>query len=254
MGNARFEAFCRMGLSAVLHELGEIGEAELLVERARAIFRDVGDARFAGLAVARLGALRARRGDVAGARASFAEARAAPAQTPEPWWRRAIETLELLLVPRHEAAAVLGQATDARDAGAPTSSLRIAERIVRASLDAGSPEHAHGAGRLGIARDGSFLDPLGAPRASLRRRHALRSILALLVERRVHAPGEPTSVDELVAAGWPGERMTPASARTRLYVAVRSLRELGLRDVLVTSRGGYLLHPAVEVTLLDADG
>ncbi len=72
-----------------------------------------------------------------------------------------------------------------------------------------------------------------------------------LVERllaaHADAPGVPLTPDQLVDAGWPGERILPDAARTRLYTAIRSLRRMGLEAVLWSRDGGYLLDPALRV-------
>jgi hypothetical protein len=50
-------------------------------------------------------------------------------------------------------------------------------------------------------------------------------------------------------AGWPGERIGADAAANRVRVALTTLRKLGLRDVIKTGQGGYLLDPAMAVTL-----
>lgn len=82
---------------------------------------------------------------------------------------------------------------------------------------------------------------------SVERWKPLQRLLARLVEQRVAAPAEPLSVEALIAAGWPGERMLPKAGATRVYSAIASLRRLGLRDVLVRDGRGYLLDPTVEL-------
>lgn len=59
-------------------------------------------------------------------------------------------------------------------------------------------------------------------------------------------------MDEILAAGWPGERPVGESGPNRVYVALATLRRLGLREFLLTHEGGYLLDPAVPL-LLAAD-
>ena len=54
-------------------------------------------------------------------------------------------------------------------------------------------------------------------------------------------------VDDLVAAGWPDERILSAAAGNRIGVALTSLRKLGLRDILQREGDGYALDPAVPV-------
>ncbi len=90
---------------------------------------------------------------------------------------------------------------------------------------------------------------LAAP-IDLRRRAALRQIVLALGQQRVAAPGEALSLDQLVAAGWPGERMRADAAINRVHVALSTLRRLGLRDLLHSGPHGYLLDPAAAVELV----
>jgi hypothetical protein len=111
---------------------------------------------------------------------------------------------------------------------------------------------------VGVARRMAALQHLVAPRAgALRlelkddgrvvvvdgvvidfaRRGPLRRVLLALGR----ATG-PLSADDVLAAGWPGERMQPASGAARVYMAIRRLRDLGLARALVTVDDGYVLR------------
>jgi tetratricopeptide (TPR) repeat protein len=79
-----------------------------------------------------------------------------------------------------------------------------------------------------------------------------RLVLALAAHRI--APDAPSlSADALVAAGWPGERLSPESAKNRLHVALAKLRKLGLRDVLLRYVDGYALSPGLVVLRLQSE-
>jgi pSer/pThr/pTyr-binding forkhead associated (FHA) protein len=82
---------------------------------------------------------------------------------------------------------------------------------------------------------------------NLGRRGALRLLLAELVARRIDAPGTALSVEQMFAAGWPGETIAFTSAQARVYTSVQRLRALGLEGLLVTRGDGYLLEPAADV-------
>jgi hypothetical protein len=86
-------------------------------------------------------------------------------------------------------------------------------------------------------------------RVHLKRRASLRRILAALVERHQRAPDDGLTRDELREAGWPGEVLRPDSAAKRVYVALWTLRRLGLRSVLVTNEVGYALSGEVSVVV-----
>ena len=81
----------------------------------------------------------------------------------------------------------------------------------------------------------------------LGRRTSIRLVLAHLVDRLASAPGEPAEVYDLFDVGWPGQEIDPELAAERVYWAVRTLRNLGLRDLLLTQDGGYLLDPKTTV-------
>jgi hypothetical protein len=103
---------------------------------------------------------------------------------------------------------------------------------------------------LVIARDGSWLQPPGGDRVSLRRRENLGLLLRALARARAEQPGRALAIDELFRAGWPDQRIDARAAAGRVYVALTSLRNLGLRDVLVRRDDGYLLDPAAVLDLV----
>jgi hypothetical protein len=82
---------------------------------------------------------------------------------------------------------------------------------------------------------------------SLLRSGRLRNIFEALVQRAEQQPGIALTRDDVLEAGWPGERMRPESGALRVYTAIRRLRQSGLGDALVTRDDGYVLD---GVTLL----
>jgi hypothetical protein len=105
------------------------------------------------------------------------------------------------------------------------------------------------AGALEIAGDGRWFRIPGADRVDLTRRGTQRRLLLVLARHRVDHPGAALGWEALFAAGWPAQRSDPASARSRVYVAIAALRTQGLRDALQTSAEGYFLDPALPVAL-----
>jgi hypothetical protein len=77
------------------------------------------------------------------------------------------------------------------------------------------------------------------------RRSTSRAILLGLVENTVAGEGR-LSVDELLVIGWPGEKMARSSALNRLYVALATLRSLGLREVIERHPQGYTLNARIK--------
>ena len=68
-----------------------------------------------------------------------------------------------------------------------------------------------------------------------------------LVARRQASPGDPLSTEELVAVGWPDERMLAKAAGNRVRVALSELRKLGLGELLRREPLGYFLEPDVPL-------
>lgn len=107
-----------------------------------------------------------------------------------------------------------------------------------------------GAGALVMAVDGRWFQ-LDGQTADLRRRGALRRILAALGE--AHAQNRPLDVLDLQEAGWPEERMQPDSGRARVYTAISTLRREGLKGVLERVDDGYRLSPTLVIRRVDAN-
>jgi hypothetical protein len=129
-----------------------------------------------------------------------------------------------------------------------TETGRPPDAAAKASADAPgrAPPNAS-ANALVVGSGGGWFRVPGGPIVDLSRWGPLQRLLHRLAERREAAPGEPLSVDALVAAGWPGERVLPKAGATRVYTAIASLRRLGLRDLLVRTDRGYLLRPSVGI-------
>ncbi|MFO0669768.1 MAG: tetratricopeptide repeat protein [Polyangiaceae bacterium] len=133
-------------------------------------------------------------------------------------------------------------ALEARGAGGIPfgSRVRFALGLLEESLASSQPA-------LALAADGTcFVDARGR-RVDLSRRAPLTRIFRHLIERRLVSPGEPSSSDVLVRAGWPGEKILHDAAQIRVRNALAQLRKLGLHPVLVTRGGGWLLDPAVRI-------
>jgi hypothetical protein len=96
---------------------------------------------------------------------------------------------------------------------------------------------------LVVATDGRFIE-IGGKRTDLVRQRAMRLILLALVDRHRR---EALTLDEVVSAGWPGEKIHPESAATRVYTTIRRLRQGGLGAALLTRDDGYLLDPRITI-------
>lgn len=78
---------------------------------------------------------------------------------------------------------------------------------------------------------------------------SLRRILWSLCE--ADARGTSMTTVQLLSVGWPGESPDIESGANRVYVAISTLRRMGLRGVIVRRDGGYAL--AVRVVASGAD-
>lgn len=85
----------------------------------------------------------------------------------------------------------------------------------------------------------------------LSRRSAVRLILDALVELHIEAPEQCMDVEEIFAHGWPGEKIRSRSLSDRVYWAIRTLRDLGLRDLLITIDAGYRLRRDLRVARME---
>jgi predicted ATPase len=103
---------------------------------------------------------------------------------------------------------------------------------------------------LRIAADGSWFELSPAERVDLGRRAALRRMLVELAEAQRAAPGVGLELDRLFESAWPGARIRPESRSARVYVAIATLRKLGLGGVLLRQDDGYLLHPGLTASFV----
>jgi hypothetical protein len=72
-----------------------------------------------------------------------------------------------------------------------------------------------------------------------------------LAEAHRDRAGAALTVDELVHVGWPGENPIPRAGTNRVYVAISTLRGLGLGPLLQRWDNGYRLDPTVPCRFED---
>jgi len=96
---------------------------------------------------------------------------------------------------------------------------------------------------LQVTPDLSHLVVDGCHAVDLSTRIIIRRLLARLIHQHHISPGQPLTLQQLQQAGWPDERMMHKAARARIYVAVSTLRKLGLRQIIIKDSGGYCLDP-----------
>lgn len=141
--------------------------------------------------------------------------------------------LSVVMARFEEAWRAAGLTWSARDAADELG--RLARRLLAPSLAI-----------LEVAPGGArFRRGLDAP-VDLSNRAAPRHILeALASDGQAEGPG--LDFEQMVAAGWPDERILPAAARARVHMAVSTLRKLGLGDWLKHEDGRYRLARSVRI-------
>lgn len=102
-------------------------------------------------------------------------------------------------------------------------------------------------GELVIGKNGDWLRGPSGETHSLATRGPLRRVLLRLVRHHRDHPGERLEADALLEAGWPGERPIREAGLNRVYVAVSTLRKMGLRDVLLRDEQGYRIAADIVV-------
>ncbi|MBS2014555.1 MAG: hypothetical protein JST00_16835 [Deltaproteobacteria bacterium] len=254
-----------LGFSGMLRQLqGRREEARARYDEALGLLHDQSDRLYEGLTAGAAASLAWGDDDDARARAHFAVAEERLAQlaaTANPRLTAAIELTgghEDLWKSRKALASGDDRAAKAHVAAArarlranesvvqDNDDLRVAHRLLQHAIDGQLPAPV-ASGVVEIDREAFWISVAGAPRVDLRRRRALRLVLSELVRQRETAPGKPVTMSRLVEAGWPGEKILVQAGLTRLYVTIRSLRELGLRTVLLRQDDGYLLDPSVRI-------
>lgn len=101
--------------------------------------------------------------------------------------------------------------------------------------------------RIRLGAEAEWLETPNGMRHSLRARRPLRRLLVALASAHRSRVGSSLTVDDLLQAGWPGESPLPEAGSNRVYVAISTLRGLGLDDHLQRWDGGYRLDPAIRI-------
>ena len=245
----------------IARQAGQYSEARALYAEAIQRSFDVGDALFAWVFVMDAAIVTLLEGDAAHAFTEFARAfEATDTIDPSNGGRALLRWMlshYLMLV-----KLVLGVPADVASEGPNSPSLRAmrealfenARRGVElAKLNEFSAKTEHAritkkvlerltserAPRVIVQRDGSHLvhrDRI----VDLSKRPSLRGILGALA--RAHSEAHALLGEALIRAGWPDEKLVPRAAKNRLHVALTTLRQLGLEDVLRSGEGGYWLE------------
>ena len=246
VGDRPFEAHLLGYLGAVHHERGQLDAACDAYGRALDLLRESRDVRLEGVFLAARAAALAASGRTGPAENDLALAARRVADVGDPALAALLEVHRAqvaLAAAQGERGALRGATDQARAAierarryVAESDDVRFAVRMLQRAIPADELEVAEGAAWFRVP---------GCEPVDLSSRATLARLLEALVEARLARPGVPVDASALVEAAWQGERMLPQAAQNRLRVAVTSLRNLGLRGVLVHREGGHLLEPEV---------
>lgn len=253
-GNLHLEASALYYFAGAHLERGQRDDAARLLERALALFRDLEIPRYQALTESCRATLFAVAGDLESARGCLAAAEQAAAACRSERALTATVAIHGLYVQMAAAApaARAGLIEEARALAEahPSDDSRFALRAALACLARTEPP-----GEPLIVRAGAraLRLPGTAADIDLRRRVPLQRIVLALARKRIEAPGEALALEELLAAGWPGERVGDSAGTNRVHVALSTLRNLGLRAFLVSSRDGYALTSASPCSLEQGD-
>lgn len=247
-------------LASTYLERGDPGEALAILRRARACLENVGAARYTVLVEGCEASAAAALGDLGRAERALAQAeRAATAVHNEPALlaNLSLHRLSLALRGRSwEGASEALRRAEKQVEESPSDDARFALRVLRRAClaatssasavdDRAQPE----AEALVVFAGGRGFQAPGSSPVALPERSPLRRILAHFAERRIEAPGEIVTLEDIVRAGWPTEKIGSDAALNRAYVALANLRKLGLRGLLLNGGGGYALSQALVVRI-----
>jgi predicted ATPase len=227
-------------------------EASDRYQSAIEVLREVGDRRSEGVFWAARGAAEAIRDREAAAAEAFARAEPLLNEVGDPGL---IAALRL-----HRAQLILSRARTSTD---PSESARLREDVAivaRAARNENLVEKSDDArfalrildrelARSSLVWDdaASTLTLPSGEVVTLEARLQLRRLVVALGDHRMSAPGSVLTEADLLAAGWPGEKMAAAAAQNRVKVALSTLRKLGMRDVIVHQADGWMLDPSLPL-------
>ena len=249
VGDRPFEAHLTAYLGAVHHERGQLDAARDAYSRALDVLSEVGDVRLEGLFLAARAAALAASGRCGQAWNDLEIAARRLADVGDPALIAALgahRAQVALAAASADADAMRAAVDEARRARTQAQQYADTSDDVRFALRL--LQRAIPAEQLSIGAGSAWFQVPGCAVVTLSTRPTLARLLDALVEARLTRPGEPLDAETLFAAGWPGERALPMSARNRLRVALTTLRNLGLRGVLMFRDSGHLLDPAVTAT------
>lgn len=255
VGARRVEAAGLWALGTLDHERGNLDEAYNHYQRALDLLVEIPDRRLRCLATAGLAAIEALRGSVERSTELFDVAHREAEQVQDPSLSTTISILRgTLLVASGQTDQALRFLNELGSEWQTYEDVRLARRLLQRALDAfGVVQPRRDSGRaddvLELAGNGRHIRLPDGRVIDIGRRLVLRRLFQRLAAERQAAPGRGLSREVLFQAGWPEQHIAPESAANRVYVAMATLRKLGLRDLLMNDDDGYFLDPEVPFRL-----
>jgi predicted ATPase len=244
-------------LAAVRQERGDFQGAERAHLELIAAAAKAGRVNVRGLSLAMLGALRAASGETEQAARLLDQAEAITGPAGERWLavvrvhrghvdlalaRDCAKQREPAASERHRANAERRLAEGAAWTDR-TDDLRTALRWLKQALQFDSRAWI-------LAEDGAWFRPPGGWRIDVGDRQHAKATLRALLQAWRNAPGKPLATDDVLRAAWPGERVNKRAGASRVYVTISMLRDLGLRELILSAEeGGYLLNPSHSIAV-----
>ncbi|MEO7112541.1 MAG: hypothetical protein ABI183_19000, partial [Polyangiaceae bacterium] len=252
IGNRRFMGIALGYRAGVELEMNHVATARSLYENALSTISGIGDPKLEALFGSALGVVLAKSNSLTEAETAFAAAERAATLQGE---ARIAATVTIhrghLDIARKKNPLAEARRASAAGLVEQSDDVRFALRILDAALgktvisaDSSRPP------ALVVARDATwFHAPNADARTELGKRLSSKRILMELVRKRIDAPNVPISRNDLVAIGWPGEKLDQDAGFNRLGVALSDLRRAGLRNILLHREGGHLLDPEIPIVL-----
>lgn len=255
-------------IAALEHEAEHWSQARILYDRALRFLAKTANRRLFGAVLAPYGAVLASLDEVEASEGVFQRAREVLSAVGDPRLIQVVDVYcglldlareraetdpDLAAAHRVRATNCLARAFEPHLDGQLDRSLversddaRFAARLLAKAL--GAITTLTGDRVLLLGPDGlSFA--FGGPCVDLRRRTALSLLLQALVTARNEQPGTPVSRAALLTAAWPGQRVLTESGASRVYVAISTLRKMGLRDAILRQGEGYLIDPELPIRI-----
>ena len=137
----------------------------------------------------------------------------------------------------------------ALDDATPDPWIRLLERELDTRLDAQLPPSGDDPVVRAAVHSSCDWIRVGEQTADLAARRALRLIMKAMLKAHFIDPSRQFCVEDVLAAGWPGEPVVESAARSRVYTAIRQLRTMGLGDLIVTEDDGYRISRNAQISV-----